>query len=244
MGMLNQPQINDIRELAGKVQLHNCRHAKADLLFVQQWVDTLAQGELTSKALALGFRAHSEAKQFRKSSEQTPYFVHPLAVSVYVDDLLKQVEISEQERQELLAAALLHDVLEDTSVTPQEIASLVGEQVLALVQDLTDVFTKEHFPELNRSARKAKEQKRIVKLGHKAILVKLADMKHNLQDIALHDPKFATVYASEKNDLLNALENSHRRDSNQSELKRVMLNEMAKLKSDLTSNQAFVKKSC
>lgn len=134
-----------------------------------------------------------------------PYIVHPVRVmelcKEYTDDIT------------ILSAALLHDVLEDTPVDKNELKvflqSVMNEQMaektLELVIDLTDVYTKESFPHLNRKARKARENDRMAKAHPDAQTVKYADIIDNATEIAEYDDGFIVKYLFEAQQLLKMI---------------------------------------
>ena len=117
----------------------------------------------------------------------------------------------------LLAAALLHDVLEDTPVTREEIESflgpLLGEKETKLtmqyVVELTDRFVKSTYPNMNRRTRKAKELKRLEKISPGAQTIKYADIIDNIKAIGEMDGDFAPVYLHECRAILKKLDKGH-----------------------------------
>ena len=152
-------------------------------------------------------QAHGE--QMRKYVPKR-YIVHPEEV----------MEICREYTDELpvLAAALLHDVLEDTPVTEQDIAAFLqplmpqaeAKQTLKLTVDLTDVHTKQAFPHLNRRRRKDKENERLSKAAPNAQTIKYADIISNAVDITAHDKHFARVYLREMEMLLSVMKSGNR----------------------------------
>lgn len=146
--------------------------------------------------------------QVRKYSGE-PYIVHPLRV----------MEIVRQYNDDLpvLAAALLHDVLEDTSTTSTGIeAALLQvmdkhhvDSALKLVVELTDVFIREEYPRLNRRSRKEKEAHRLSSVSPSAQSIKYADIMDNVTDIAREDTDFAKVYISEAKKMLKVMDAGH-----------------------------------
>jgi hypothetical protein len=82
-----------------------------------------------------------------------------------------------------------------------------AEDVLSLVVELTDVYTKESFPAHNRKARKTLEAMRIAQVSDRAKDIKIADIEHNSKSIEKHDPKFAKVFLEEKKELLKYMNN-------------------------------------
>lgn len=145
-------------------------------------------------AQAFAHAAHDAIKQVRKYDGR-PYWVHTDAVAATV--------ASVGGTEDMIVAAHLHDVLED--VTPLypaysegQIRVQFGENVLKLVVELTDVYTKEAFPKLNRAERKTEERKRLATISPEAKTIKLADLIDNTASIVKDDPDFATVYLKEK----------------------------------------------
>lgn len=137
-------------------------------------------------------RAH--AGQLRKYTGE-PYIVHPRAVA----DLVRTVPHTPA----IVAAALLHDVLEDTAITADEIRAELGEEVTQLVFALTDQVPKSAG---NRAVRKRLEAERLARTPSAAQTVKVADMIHNLESIVAHDRGFARIYVREMEYLLGLLD--------------------------------------
>jgi (p)ppGpp synthase/HD superfamily hydrolase len=90
--------------------------------------------------------------------------------------------------------------------SPQAIGELFGIPVFRMVNDLTDQFTHEHYPEMNRAERKTLEAFRISEISGGALKVKLADLIHNTTDIVHNDPDFAVKYLQEKRRILRFIE--------------------------------------
>lgn len=150
------------------------------------------------------FATQAHEGQMRKYIEE-PYINHPIAVAKLVKD--------KDGSFEQIAAALLHDVIEDTHVSIEglrvflfEIVPSHAGKILSIVMELTDVYTKENFPELNRKKRKQLEAERLGRVSQDAKKVKLCDIAHNTHSIAAHDPKFFKVYHEEVIFLLEKLE--------------------------------------
>lgn len=150
--------------------------------------------EILQKITDFGDRAHGDQRR-----KYTPdrYMVHPIRVMNncrnYTDDVA------------VLAAALLHDVLEDTPVTEREIKDFLSQllpqdktaHAVRLIVDLTDVYTKEAYPKLNRRARKDKENQRMAEIHPDAQTIKYADIIDNCDEIVVYDPSFAHVFLHE-----------------------------------------------
>jgi guanosine-3',5'-bis(diphosphate) 3'-pyrophosphohydrolase len=113
----------------------------------------------------------------------------------------------------ILAAALLHDVLEDTKVTENEMREFLhsimvpddAEHTLSIVIELTDVYTKKQFPELDRRERKLEERERLISVSPEAQTIKYADIIDNSMNVVEHDPGFARVFLKEYRDLLREM---------------------------------------
>jgi len=120
---------------------------------------------------AADFAAYKHRNQKRKDEEKTPYINHPIAVAKIIS------EIGNIEDPEILAAALLHDTIEDTKTTPEELIDNFGERVCHLVQEVTD---EKSLPKLERKQRQIDHAKEISK---DAALIKLGDKISNVTDI-------------------------------------------------------------
>ena len=144
------------------------------------------------KAVKFATKAHGT--QVRKY-HGTPYISHPLAVA----EIVKSVPHTE----EMLVAAVLHDVVEDTIVTIDEIATEFGPVVAELVHFLTDVSVLEDG---NRAHRKQLDAEHNSKGPAGAQTIKVADLIHNSTDISSHDPRFWQTYKGEKLQTLNLLD--------------------------------------
>jgi (p)ppGpp synthase/HD superfamily hydrolase len=140
------------------------------------------------KALKFALVAHGDQK--RKYSGE-PYIVHPIAVA----DIVRTITVDEA----MIVAALLHDVVEDTKVTLEEIRAEFGDDVAALVSDLTDVSRP---TDGNRAKRRAIDRAHTAAASPRAKTIKLADLIHNTSDITVNDPHFAVVYMREKEQVL------------------------------------------
>jgi (p)ppGpp synthase/HD superfamily hydrolase len=146
------------------------------------------------QAQKMAHEAHDSIGQKRKYTGE-PYWVHTDAVASIVSSVTSD--------EDMIAAAHLHDVLED--VFPilngwnyRRIEETFGSRVAEMVLDLTDSYTKEACPNLNRAARKAKELERISKISVEAKTIKLADLLDNTVSIVSYDKDFAKVYLREK----------------------------------------------
>lgn len=154
---------------------------------------------LQERADEFAERAHSSISQVRKYTND-PYIVHPRAVAKIVASVLLSSEI--------YAAALLHDVVEDTPVTLDEIRNEFGDYVAELVEMVTDVSRPEDG---NRKTRKEIDRQHLAKASPEGKTIKLADLIDNSRNIVEHDPSFAKVYMKEKKELLTVLKDGNER---------------------------------
>ena len=148
------------------------------------------------KLYALTFAAHAHASQTRKYTGE-PYITHPMEVA-------KTVASVPNHTDEMICAALLHDVVEDCGVTLEEIKQEFGAEVEDLVFWLTDPPTIAGGP--NRAERKRMTRERYEIAPAEAQTIKCADIIANTQSIMEHDPKFGAVYLSEVRALLDVLD--------------------------------------
>lgn len=149
---------------------------------------------IEKQALAFARKAHGEQK--RKYKDEL-YVAHLIRVA----DIVKSVSHT----PEMIAAAYLHDVVEDTEIPLRKVAMTFGKKVGLLVEELTDEFTKEKYPNLNRRWRKKKETERIAKISWNAKTIKLADIIDNLPSISQNDPGFSKKYTPEMESLVDVL---------------------------------------
>jgi (p)ppGpp synthase/HD superfamily hydrolase len=139
--------------------------------------------------------AHSATGQVRKYTGE-PYFEHPMQVAQILKVHVPTVT------DEMLAAAFLHDVVEDTEVPLSLIVTMFGPIVGAYVEQLTDVSRPEDG---NRARRKAIDREHTAKASPEAKTIKLADLISNTRSIVARDPDFAVTYLAEKRQLLQVL---------------------------------------
>lgn len=145
------------------------------------------------KARLFATAAHAAIGQKRKYTGED-YIVHPAEVAAIV--------ASVSHTPEMLAAAWLHDVVEDTKVGIAIIEVEFGPDVAALVSDLTDVSKLGDGP---RAARKAIDRAHLAKASPPAKTIKLADLIANSASIVAGDRAFARIYLQEKELLLEVL---------------------------------------
>ncbi len=152
---------------------------------------------LYEKARLFATAAHAACGQIRKYTGE-PYIVHPIEVADLLTEYCRAVDVS----NEMLAAACLHDVLEDTKVEYELLRAEFGIEVADMVLWLTDVSTS---ADGNRSTRKEIDRARIALAPADVQTVKVADLISNTRSILAHDLNFARVYIREKELLLGVL---------------------------------------
>mgnify|MGYP000526430745 CR=1 FL=1 len=107
----------------------------------------------------------------------------------------------------VIAAAYLHDILEDTEVTELDLRQSFSNRIVDLVLEVTDVATK---ADGNRKQRMFINNLHLAKASNYGMSIKLADILSNTKDIVEKDPQFAKVYLREKQDLLPLLKDGDR----------------------------------
>lgn len=127
-------------------------------------------------AEALCFAAHKHRRQRRKDEAASPYINHPIALM-----RLLSVEAGIEDPV-VLCAALLHDTLEDTRTTPEELEARFGLAICGIVMELTDDKS------LAKAERKRLQVVHAGRASRPARLVKLADKICNIREIASNPP--------------------------------------------------------
>ena len=132
--------------------------------------------EMKNTFKALAFAAEKHRHQRRKDRDASPYINHPIALAAV---LANEAGI---EDSRVLMAALLHDTLEDTDATEQELVRLFGKEVADIVLEVTDDKS------LPKAERKRLQVEHAPHISRRAKLVKLADKICNLRDLAARPP--------------------------------------------------------
>ena len=129
--------------------------------------------QLLDRAIIFAVKAHSGTERRGKGY---PYIVHPLEAVEIVATMTPD--------QELLAAAALHDTVEDTEVTVDQIRAEFGERIAALVADESDTFEAGVPEEDSWHSRKRAAIERLARASHDAKIVALGDKLSNMRAIA------------------------------------------------------------
>lgn len=124
---------------------------------------------------ALELAAHKHRDQRRKDQQKSPYINHPIAVA-------RTLWAAGVRDERVLVAAVLHDTIEDTETTRAELAARFGEEIAAIVAEVTDDKS------LPKAERKQLQVEHAPHLSTEAKLVKLADKTCNLRDMVDSPP--------------------------------------------------------
>lgn len=123
-----------------------------------------------------------------------PYINHPSAVV----EIVRSVPHTDA----MIAAAWLHDTVEDTAATIEDIDCEFGSEVASLVEMLTDISK---LSDGNRAVRKEIDRRHTARASAEAQTIKLADLIDNTESVVAYDSSFAKVYLAEKKVLLEVL---------------------------------------
>lgn len=161
----------------------------------EDWLEQkmLSKTSILDNAITLATDAHEGVE--RKYTKE-PYINHPQRVSA-------RVAMVEGATYEMICAAVLHDTVEDTDLTLDDIEKYCGPVVRRYVDGLTDKFDPESHPG-NRKVRKALEAERLGKESWEVRVIKLADILDNLVGTDPADP-FSEVFLREKTHLLSLM---------------------------------------
>src|ERR1044072_7556 len=125
---------------------------------------------------AATYAAQKHRSQRRKCADADPYINHPIHVAALL------AEVGGVTDADVLAAALLHDVVEDTDTKPEEIEAIFGARVRGLVMKVTDDKS------LPKAERKRKQVEHAPHLSDEAKQIKIADKYSNISDIMENPP--------------------------------------------------------
>jgi guanosine-3',5'-bis(diphosphate) 3'-pyrophosphohydrolase len=132
--------------------------------------------ELSLFAKTANFAARKHRDQRRKDKEASPYINHPIGVAYLAMSLGGITDLV------VLQAALLHDTVEDTNTTYEELVSEFGKEVADVVMEVTDDKS------LPKAERKRAQVEHVPLISKRAKLVKLCDKLYNLSDLISNPP--------------------------------------------------------
>ena len=125
---------------------------------------------------AIAFAAEKHKNQRRKDLEASPYINHPIALASILANEGGVTDIN------VLCAAILHDTIEDTKTTAEELREQFGEKITSIILEVTD------DKNLDKAVRKLKQIEHAPHASPEAKLVKLADKIANLRDMKAAPP--------------------------------------------------------
>jgi len=135
--------------------------------------------ELNLLVKAMSFAAHKHKNQRRKGKDASPYINHPIGLAEVLVNIGNVTDIN------AICAALLHDTVEDTRTTREELTENFGAEIAEIVMEVTDDKS------LSKAARKQAQIDHARHLSKQARAVKLADKICNLGDVATSPPNWS-----------------------------------------------------
>ncbi|MBN2493685.1 MAG: bifunctional (p)ppGpp synthetase/guanosine-3',5'-bis(diphosphate) 3'-pyrophosphohydrolase [Deltaproteobacteria bacterium] len=151
--------------------------------------------DLIKKAYVYSAKVHQG--QLRRSGE--PYLVHPLSVALIIAELnLDEASV---------VSALLHDTLEDTLATPEEVEALFGEKVRMLVEGVTKLSSLSFNTGQEKQAENFRKMLVAMSQDLRVIMVKLADRLSNARTLEFVDPEERKLFSQETLDIFAPLAN-------------------------------------
>lgn len=140
------------------------------------------------------------SNQFRKDGK-TPYYIHPYRVADYVNAYVHSTE-------NMVAAAYLHDILEDTEITKETLERLFKEDIVKLVVELTNPSKGLDLP---RSTRKAIDREHLKFVSWGAKIIKMFDRFDNISDLSGFSKDFTKLYMEETLLMLAVIEDADKK---------------------------------
>lgn len=145
------------------------------------YISLFVMADLITLTATADFAARKHRDQRRKDKEASPYINHPIGVAHNATAIGGITDIV------TLQACLLHDTVEDTNTTYEELVDAFGKEVADVVMEVTDDKTQP------KAARKRAQVAHVPHISDRAKLVKLCDKLHNLRDLVTNPPKGYTL---------------------------------------------------
>ncbi len=183
----SESEVIDKASLPSVVAAPGAQPSPPPLCPLPDYITYLKPAEIEAFARAYEFSARAHAGQYRKDGE--PYITHPLAVA----EILAGWNMDGQ----TLVAALLHDVLEDTGVSREQLAADFGPVVAALVDGVTKLDQLEFESKVHAQAEYFRKMLLAMAQDVRVILIKLADRLHNMRTLDAMQPEARTRIAQE-----------------------------------------------
>jgi guanosine-3',5'-bis(diphosphate) 3'-pyrophosphohydrolase len=175
--------VNSTLQFAGEFRLivvvnslNQLLHLNNGLTADEGLIMTMASDDLKKLMQALEFASRKHKDQRRKDIDASPYINHPISLA---NILCNEAHVSDID---VICGALLHDTVEDTDTTEEELKIEFGEKICRIVMDVTD------NTDLTRVERKQAQIDHAAHASDQAKLVKLADKISNLRDVAVNAP--------------------------------------------------------
>lgn len=134
-------------------------------------------GEAAVLLRAVAFSAAKHQNQRRKGADASPYINHPVDVAEMLAAVASVTDL------DTLVAAILHDTIEDTSATTEDIEALFGGKVRAIVEEVTD------DKKLPKPQRKSLQVERAPRLSGPAKLIRVSDKISNIRELMQSPPQ-------------------------------------------------------
>lgn len=196
---------------------------------------------------AIVFAARKHKGQTRKNDTHPPYLIHPLGVALI---LLAEGNVDDPDA---IVTAILHDTVEDTDATFEEVSKMFGEKIAGYVRELSDEMGEGDLEKIyEKKERKLQEIEHAKNLSPVGRMVKLADKLHNMRDMpedwsvnrrAEYLEFSSKILENVMADLSNS-ECSYQQIHNLRDLEAAMKEEISRQKNHLTIHQEIFDKNC